>query len=129
MDWKHWFITQKFRLDMVATFLVFVNFGLLIITSSDKVQLLINTILKSTGNPSRLDLPSVMVLMFAAGITAAILFGLWLDKKVKYWQGLLTIQNTRNPQIMEILENTKKIREEVEQWRNAQQNSVEKKQP
>ena len=40
--------------------------------------------------------------------------GYFLDRKVKYWQGLLTVQNQRNPQITEILENTRLLKQEVD---------------
>jgi len=100
----HFFLTQKLRLDLAASFLVFVNFGLLIIAASDKLIVFATTIL---GKPitGKLLIP---IMFLSIGITAWFL-GYILDRFVNYLQAVNTVGNLRNPQIMEILENQKKI--------------------
>lgn len=111
-SWVNFVITQKFRLDMVASFLTYVNFALLVITSSDKVQYAIVNVLGWNLNDFQ-----VIILMMALIGGLAILFGYFLDSQVKYWQHMQSIQNERNPQIVEILANTRELKAEIEQLR------------
>lgn len=94
-------VIWKFRFDQVASFLSYINFSLLIITSAPNVQKLVG------GNTS-----TITILMFVIGISILLIMSWVLDTKIKYFQHMQSIQNERNPQITEILENTRKIMRE-----------------
>ena len=105
------FAVQKFRFDIAASFLVFVNFGLLVIADSPQIQSALE------GFGVHLDMISLIALIIAVVFASMWLFGFSLDK-VGYWHGLLSVQNKRNPQLSEILRNTQELQREVEELKS-----------
>lgn len=97
------FLTQKFRWDLAVGFLVFVNFGLLVITASSQVQLLLN---KYNIN---FDVYSIVIYLIVISFFGTWVFGYLLDRYIKYYDNMMTVANSRNPQISEILENTREL--------------------
>jgi len=104
MNWKKSFAKWKYNYDISASFLGLINFVLLSITASMPIQSFLLTRLK-------INLDQFLIVGILCGflIIGFLLFGHFLDKVFKYWENMSTIQNERNPQISEILENTRKI--------------------
>jgi hypothetical protein len=71
--WREFFFAQKYRFDLGQSFLVIVNFTLLIITASDKLSLIL-------GIPR---LRSLLLVIVPAGFLSVWLFGFFMDKVVK----------------------------------------------
>ncbi|HXG37920.1 MAG TPA: hypothetical protein VNL36_04025 [Bacteroidota bacterium] len=71
--WREFFFAQKYRFDLGQSFLVIVNFTLLIITASDKLSLIF-------GIPR---LRSLLLVIVPAGFLSVWLFGYFMDKVVK----------------------------------------------
>ncbi len=71
--WREFFFAQKYRFDLGQSFLVIVNFALLIITASDKLQIIFGV-----GR-----LRSLLILIVPAGFLAVWLFGYFMDKVVR----------------------------------------------
>lgn len=71
--WREFFFAQKYRFDLGQSFLVVVNFTLLIITASDKLSLIF-------GIPR---LRSLLLVIVPAGFLSVWLFGYFMDKVVK----------------------------------------------
>lgn len=71
--WREVFFAQKYRFDLGQSFLVVVNFTLLIITASDKLQVIL-------GIPR---LRSVLILIVPLGFLGVWLFGYFMDKVVR----------------------------------------------
>lgn len=71
--WREFFFAQKYRFDLGQSFLVIVNFTLLIITASDKLSLIF-------GIPR---LRSLLMVIVPAGFLSVWLFGYFMDKVVK----------------------------------------------
>ncbi|MCI0707190.1 MAG: hypothetical protein L0Y80_06895 [Ignavibacteriae bacterium] len=71
--WREIFFTQKYRFDLGQSFLVIVNFTLLIITASDKLSLFL-------GIPR---LRSLILLIVPVGFLGVWLFGYFMDKVVR----------------------------------------------
>lgn len=109
MKWLHFLLNQKLRVDLAASFLVFVNFGLLIITASDKLIVFATTLI---GRPVS-GTWFIPIMFFTIG-TSAWIIGFILDRFFKYLHIANTVGNQRNPQIMEILENQKKIENKLD---------------
>ena len=91
------FVRQKFRMDIAMSFLTVINFVLLCITASDKVQKGANYL------GIKIHVFALVATMTFLALGTIWLFGYLLDHKFKYWQNLATEQNKRNPQITEIL--------------------------
>jgi hypothetical protein len=70
--WRELFFAQKYRFDLGQSFLVVVNFTLLIITASDKLQTFF-------GIP---NLRTALVLIVPLGFIGVWLFGYFMDKIV-----------------------------------------------
>jgi hypothetical protein len=104
MDWRRWFALWKFRLDNAVSFLVFANFILLSITASAPIQ---DFLLARLG--WQFEMYSVVGVLVVSIVVCAFAFGLILDKVFHYTQNTMTIQNQRNPELSEILSNTRKI--------------------
>jgi len=98
-----WIVLLKFRVDNVASFLTYINFAMLIVLATPNL----NKFLAGFG----IVIPDFLlaILVFTLMIVLVFLAGLFLDLKVRYWQRLQTIQNSRNPQITEILENIREM--------------------
>ncbi|MFH0990297.1 MAG: hypothetical protein V1799_09830 [bacterium] len=71
--WREFFFAQKYRFDLGQSFLVIVNFMLLIITASDKLQLFF-------GIPR---LRSLLVIILPASFVGVWLFGYFMDRIVR----------------------------------------------
>jgi hypothetical protein len=104
VNWRKWFALWKFRLDNAVSFLVFANFILLSITASEPIQ---NFMLSRLG--LKFEMYSVVGVLVITIIVCAFLFGFVLDKFLHYTQNTMSIQNSRNIEITEILENTREI--------------------
>lgn len=85
--WKWFFFNQKYRFDLGHQFLVFLNFTLLVIAASDK--------LRAYTNVSR---TWMLVLIAVPSAFAGVwLFGLFLDKVIRYGQAYTLESSKRNP--------------------------------
>lgn len=71
--WRELFFAQKYRFDLGQSFLVVVNFTLLIITASDKLQLFF-------GIPR---LRTILIVIVPLGFAGVWLFGYFMDKIVR----------------------------------------------
>ena len=71
--WREFFFSQKHRFDLGQSFLVVVNFTLLIITASDKLQHFL-------GVP---NLRSLLIIIVPLGFTGVWFFGYFMDKIVR----------------------------------------------
>lgn len=71
--WREFFFAQKYRFDLGQSFLVIVNFTLLIITAGDKLQLFF-------GIPR---LRSLLIVIVPIGFVGVWLFGYFMDKIVR----------------------------------------------
>jgi hypothetical protein len=74
--WREIFFAQKYRFDLGQSFLVIVNFTLLIITASDKLMIFF-------GIP---HLRELMVAIIPLGFLGVWLFGFFMDKIVRAGQ-------------------------------------------
>lgn len=102
--WKWFFIGQKYRFDLGQQFLVFVNFTLLLITASDKLRYYTN-------------IPRTWILVAVAvplGFLGMWLFGLFLDKVVRYAQAVNLEAAKRNPLWEEQMEVLRRIEGRLE---------------
>lgn len=70
--WREIFFAQKYRFDLGQSFLVVVNFALLIITASDKLQIFFG-----------LRLRSLLILIVPLGFIGVWVFGYFMDKVVR----------------------------------------------
>ncbi|MBI3111666.1 MAG: hypothetical protein HYZ01_08845 [Ignavibacteriales bacterium] len=71
--WREVFFAQKYRFDLGQSFLVVLNFTLLIITASDKLQVFF-------GIPR---LRSLLIVLIPLGFIGVWLFGYFMDKVVR----------------------------------------------
>jgi len=71
--WREIFFAQKYRFDLGQSFLVVLNFTLLIITASDKLQIFF-------GIPR---LRSLLIVIVPLGFIGVWLFGFFMDKVVR----------------------------------------------
>ncbi|MFA5834354.1 MAG: hypothetical protein WDA22_12835 [Bacteroidota bacterium] len=71
--WREVFFAQKYRFDLGQSFLVILNFTLLIITASDKLQIFF-------GIPR---LRSLLIVIVPLGFIGVWLFGYFMDKVVR----------------------------------------------
>jgi len=104
MNWRQSFARWKYHYDLSASFLGLVNFTLLSITASGPIS----DFLTSRMGMS-LDQYVIVGVLTLALLVGFMLFGLFLDKVLHYWQNLSSIQNMKNPEITEILNNTRQI--------------------
>lgn len=74
--WREIFFSQKYRFDLGQSFLVILNFTLLIITASDKLMIFF-------GIPR---LRELLVVIIPAGFLGVWLFGFFMDKVVRAGQ-------------------------------------------
>ncbi|MBI4427955.1 MAG: hypothetical protein HY562_02435 [Ignavibacteriales bacterium] len=70
--WREFFFAQKYRFDLGQSFLVVVNFTLLIITASDKLQIFLG-----------MRLRSLIILIVPIGFLLVWCFGYFMDKVVR----------------------------------------------
>jgi len=97
--WKWFLLTQKYRFDLGHQFLVFINFTLLLIAASDKLRYYTR-------------IPRTWVLIVVAvplGFAGVWLFGLFLDKVVRYTQALSLESAKRNPILEEQMASLRRI--------------------
>lgn len=74
--WREVFFAQKYRFDLGQSFMVAVNFTLLLITASDKLQIFF-------GIPR---LRSLLILIVPLGFLAVWFFGYFMDRIVRAGQ-------------------------------------------
>jgi hypothetical protein len=74
--WREMFFSQKYRFDLGQSFLVILNFTLLIITASDKLMIFF-------GIPR---LRELLVVIIPMGFLGVWLFGYFMDKIVRAGQ-------------------------------------------
>jgi hypothetical protein len=74
--WREIFFSQKYRFDLGQSFLVIVNFTLLVITASDKLMIFF-------GIPR---LRELMIVIIPLGFLGVWIFGLFMDKIVRAGQ-------------------------------------------
>jgi hypothetical protein len=74
--WREFFFAQKYRFDLGQSFLVIVNFTLLIITASDKLSI-------AFGIPR---LRSLLMIIVPLGFLGVWVFGYFMDKVVRAGQ-------------------------------------------
>jgi hypothetical protein len=74
--WREIFFSQKYRFDLGQSFLVIVNFTLLIITASDKLMIFF-------GIPR---LRELLIVIIPLGFLGVWLFGFFMDKIVRAGQ-------------------------------------------
>ncbi|MFC1520875.1 hypothetical protein ACFL6Y_00555 [Elusimicrobiota bacterium] len=101
--WKWFMFNQKYRFDLGHQFMVFLNFSLLVIAASDKLRYY-------TG-VSRTWILLLSAIPFAfAGVW---LFGLFLDKVVKYGQAYNIESIKRNPNWQEHVDQMNRIEQDL----------------
>ncbi|HTY38007.1 MAG TPA: hypothetical protein VMH23_12890 [Bacteroidota bacterium] len=71
--WRETFFAQKYRFDLGQSFLVVINFALLIVTASDKLQIFF-------GIPK---LSSLLTVIVPLGFVSVWLLGYFMDKVVR----------------------------------------------
>jgi hypothetical protein len=86
--WREIFFSQKYRFDLGQSFLVIVNFTLLIITASDKLMIFF-------GIPR---LRELLVVIIPLGFVGVWLFGLFMDKVVRAAQ-MAERQSTKRSEV------------------------------
>ena len=95
---RDFFAVIKYRFDIGISFMVFLNFSLLIITASSKLQNILNI--------STLKLYFIFVPLAFVG---TCFFGFLLDKVFKYQTAYTKHAHSHSPQIMETLDIVKDI--------------------
>jgi hypothetical protein len=106
--WRELFFAQKYRFDLGQSFLVVVNFTLLIITASDKLQIFF-------GIPR---LRTILLLIVPLGFIGVWLFGYFMDKVVRAAQ-MAERQSVKRSEIWtRHNEQMDRIEEELRQMRN-----------
>jgi predicted PurR-regulated permease PerM len=110
MEWKLKFAKWKQRYDIAASFLGLVNFILLSITASAPIRDFLQGRFKISLDPGVIVISLCVML-----VVGFLLFGLFLERIFDYWENLTTVQNLKNPQITEILNNSRKILKAVEE--------------
>lgn len=104
IDWRKRFAKWKYHYDISASFLGLINFFLLSITASTPIQ---SFLLARFG--LRFDQFLIVGILCIMLIVLFLLFGFVLDRVFRYWENMSSIQNARNPEIIEILNNTREI--------------------
>ncbi|MGB2869462.1 MAG: hypothetical protein WBD36_13485 [Bacteroidota bacterium] len=74
--WREFFFAQKYRFDLGQSFMVIINFTLLLITASDKLQIFFGI-----GR-----LRSLLVFLIPAGFVGVWAFGFFMDRIVRAGQ-------------------------------------------
>jgi hypothetical protein len=83
---RDFFVEQKYRFDLGTQFLAYVNFALLIITASDKIQVFL---------PFRIR--EMLVFFIPLAFVGAWTFGYILDRVVKFPQTQALTAEKRSP--------------------------------
>jgi uncharacterized membrane protein YciS (DUF1049 family) len=113
--WRELFFAQKYRFDLGQSFLVVVNFTLLIITASDKLQIFF-------GIPR---LRTVLVVIVPLGFICVWLFGYFMDKVVRAAQMAERQSVKRSELWIKHNEQMDRIEEELRQMRALLKNQKE----
>lgn len=101
---RDFLVEQHFRLLIGIQLLTIINFVLLVVAASDKIQTIIP-----------LAAYYLLIIMVPAALIGVWLFGLFMDKVIKYPTTFYKTQTNRNPQIMEVLNIVKKIEKKIEE--------------
>jgi len=97
----HWTATQKYRIDLGFTLMTLLNFGLLILANSEKIQKLfpINTYL-------------LVAMAVPLGLFTIWFLG-WAMERFKFRDRQNQMASFNNPVIMEMLDRVKNIEEKL----------------
>jgi hypothetical protein len=96
-------MNQKYRFDLGTQFLALLNFTLLLITASDKLRYYTN-------------IPRTWILVVIAvplGFFGMWMFGLFLDKIVRYGEGYNELALRRNPSAQQTIDQLQRIEAEL----------------
>lgn len=104
MSITKFFVVMKYRWDQGISFLTFVNFAFLAISISDKLQAFAKEYLHLS-----LTTTSVTIYTVILAFIGVWLFGYILDVFIKYPHHMATASNVRNPELQEILNNTREL--------------------
>jgi hypothetical protein len=115
--WREFFFAQKYRFDLGQSFLVVVNFTLLIITASDKLSLIF-------GIPR---LRSLLLMIVPAGFLSVWIFGYFMDKVVKAAQMAERQSMKRSEVWARHNEQMDRIEEEIKEVKALLQKQAERK--
>ena len=96
-------VRWKFRFDWGMTFLVFLNFTLLVITASDKLRLVLNV-----------DTGKMLVILIPASFVGTCLFGYVLDVWLKFPHNTAKEVESRSPTFKLMLEKLDRIEKKLE---------------
>lgn len=101
MGFKRWIIEQRYRFDMAMVFLALINFTLLIVANTNKIE---KIGLKVTPLTTALFVSFIFILLWLVGI--------WMDK-IKYFDTRQGEQFKRDPVFNGILNELKQIEEDL----------------
>jgi len=104
---RDFLVLAKYRFDIGMTFIVFLNFSLLIITASDNLKGYFN-----------ISTSALYMILLPIAFLGNYIFGYLLDKISKYQKEYIRNSHSRSPQIMEILESVREIKNELKRRKN-----------
>lgn len=100
-------VRQKVRVDFAMSLLTILNLALLIVAASDKLNRVFHF--------DEQYYTYYLIMFVVPGAIICVWFvGFLLDKYVRYQQTVTDALNSRNPQIMQILDEIKKINERLD---------------
>lgn len=105
---RNFVVRQKIRVDFAMSLLTIVNLSLLIIAVSDKLS-------KFFGFGVDYYTYWLVVIIVPGAIILIWFVGFILDKYIRYQHTVTTELNERNPQVMEILQEVKKVNARLDQ--------------
>lgn len=98
--------TIKFQFDMSTYFFTFINFSLLVVAVSDKIQIVWDV-----------SVYTIWIVFVPGAIVCTWLFGLIIDK-LGYQTEYYKVANERTPQVMETLAIVKQIQKDIKSINN-----------
>jgi len=101
---KRWVFTQEYRFRLGQSFLVFVNFSLLVTAASSKLEWI-----SGLGRTRH-----VLLLLVPLAFVGVWVCGWVMDRIVNAPKEQARISNNRNPAIVELLDNTREILRRLE---------------
>jgi hypothetical protein len=101
------FFEQNYRFNIGYKVIALVNFSLLILTNSDRMIKMFPDFIKGWMNATGYPTLVILGIFVPAGFVFVWFVGYILDKFFNYEDNLLTQRNKRDPQISEILKNTR----------------------
>ena len=101
-----WLVKQKFRFDIAATFMIFINFFLLVVAASDNIQTYLSYINIHVGIITILVVCNILV------FGGTWFLGYLLDNSYGYYHEFQDLSMSRSSHIVETLENTRLLLKE-----------------